>query len=113
MAGTSLSPCVTRLVTTAPAPARDIVRSWPPRMRLYEPLASCDSFQHKRMQIGLGPIMLTRSMFSHVRITAENDDGVVLVLAERGWRSVQGRGAPVVSANGSSAVLVPRGRTRY
>jgi AraC-like DNA-binding protein len=113
MAGASLSPCVRRFVTTDPDHARDIVRTCHSWIRTYEPRTSRDSFQHKRMQIGLGPIMLTRSMFSHVRITAENDDGVILVLAERGWRSVQGRGEPVVSAHGSLAVLVPRGRTQY
>jgi AraC-like DNA-binding protein len=65
------------------------------------------------MQIALDRIMMTRSVFSHVRLTAENEDRLVLVLAERGWRSLQGRGAPMVSSDGTSAVLMPRGRVIY
>jgi AraC-like DNA-binding protein len=65
------------------------------------------------MQVGLDRVMLTRSVFSHVRITAENNDRIVLVMAERGWRSIEGRGAPVLSTDGTSAVLMPRGRVIY
>ena len=56
---------------------------------------------------------MTRSRFSHVRMTTENDDNVVLVLAERGWRSVRGRGEPLASTDGMSALLMPRGRSVY
>jgi hypothetical protein len=38
--------------------------------------------------------MLTRSVFSHVRITAENNDRIVLVMAERGWRSMKAEAHP-------------------
>jgi hypothetical protein len=113
MAGVRASPCIRRFATDDPDHARDIVRTCHSRISPYEPRTTRGSFRHARMQIALGPIMMTRSIFSHVRITAENDQSIILVLAERGWRSVQGRGAPVVSANGLSAVLVPRGRTQY
>jgi AraC-like DNA-binding protein len=113
MAEARLSPCIRRFTTADPDHARDIVRTCHSWIRTYEPRAPRRGFRHARMQIALGPIMMTRSMFSHVRITAENDQSIILVMAERGWRSVRGRGEPVVSANGLSAVVVPRGRTVY
>jgi AraC-like DNA-binding protein len=112
MAGAGRSPSIQRFATKDPDHARDIVRTCHSWIRTYEPRIPV-SFRHVRMQIALGPIMMTRSIFSHVRITAENDQSIIVVLAERGWRSVQGRGEPVVSDNGLSAVLVPRGCTRY
>ena len=113
MAGGSLSPCIRRFATADPDHARDIVRTCHSWIRTYDPQVPRGSFRHARMQIALGPIMMTRSSFSHVRISAENDRNIILVLADRGWRSIQSRGEPVVSGNGLSAVLVPRGRTRY
>jgi AraC-like DNA-binding protein len=114
MAGRAgLLACVKRFATADPDHARNIVQTCHSWIRGYEPLALRSAFRHSRMQIGLGRIMVTRSMFSHVRLAAENDDGIILVLAERGWRSVRGRGESVVSANGMSGVLVPRGRTIY
>jgi AraC-like DNA-binding protein len=108
-----LLPCVKRFATADPDHAREIVRTCHSWIRAYDPRMPRGSFRHARMQIALGPVMTTRSIFSQVRITAENDQSIILVLAESGWRSVQGRGAPVVSADGLSAVLVPRGRTLY
>jgi AraC-like DNA-binding protein len=113
VAGASLLPCVQRFSTNDPDHARDIVRTCHSWLRTYEPGIARGSFRHARMQIALGPIMMTRSVFSRVRMTAEDDQSIVLVMAERGWRSVQGRGEPVVSGGGRSAVLVPRGRTLY
>ena len=111
MAEGSCRPAFDDLTTADPDHARDIVRTCHSWIRTYEPRAPRRGFRHARMQIALGPIMMTRSMFSHVRITAENDQSIILVMAERGWRSVRGRGEPVVSGNGLSAVVVPRGRT--
>jgi AraC-like DNA-binding protein len=114
MAGQAgLLACVKRFATADPDHARDIVRTCHSWIRGYEPLALRSAFRQSRMQIGLGRIMVTRSMFSHVRLAAENEDSIILVLAERGCRSVQARGEPVVSANGMSGVLVPRGRAIY
>jgi hypothetical protein len=112
-AGTSFLPCVKRFATGDPDLAGHIVQTCHSWIRRYEPLTPRSAFRHDRMQIGLGRFMLTRSTFSPVRIAAENDDSIILVLAERGRRSVQGRGESVVSADGLSAVLVPRGRTTY
>jgi AraC-like DNA-binding protein len=107
------SPLVKRFSTTDPEQARENVQVCHPWIRDYVPLITGQRFQHSRTQIALDRVMLTRSVFSHVRLTAENDDRLVLVLAERGWRSVHGRGTPVVSTDGTSAVLMPRGRVIY
>src|SRR6476620_4946572 len=103
-AGEAASPCIKRFGTTDPDHARSIVQSCHPWIRGYEPLGPRDRFQHSRMQVRLGRITMTRSRFSQVRMASENDDNVVLVLAERGWRSVKGRGAPLASTDGMSAV---------
>ena len=113
MAGEGASPLIKRFATTDPDNARSEVQNCHPWIRGYEPLGPSDRFQHSRMQIRLGRITMTRSRFSHVRLATENDDKVVLVLAERGWRSVRGRGAPLASTDGMSALLMPRGRSVY
>src|SRR5262245_8370139 len=99
--GGSLSQCIRRFATADPDHARDIVRTCHSWIRTYDPRAPGSSFRHARMQIALGPIMMTRSTFSHVRINAENDQNIILVLADRGWHSIQGRGEPVVTLDAS------------
>jgi AraC-like DNA-binding protein len=107
------SPFVKCFSTSDPEQARENVQICHPWIRGYVPFTNGQRYRHSRVQITLDRITVTRSVFSHVRLTAENDDRVVLVLAERGWRSLQGRGAPVVSSDGISAVLMPRGRVIY
>jgi AraC-like DNA-binding protein len=106
-------PFIKRFTTSDPEQARENVQICHPWIRGYVPFTNGQRYRHSRVQITLDRITVTRSIFSHVRLTAENDDRVVLVLAERGWRSLQGRGAPVVSSDGLSAVLMPRGRVIY
>jgi AraC-like DNA-binding protein len=106
-------PTIRTLDTTDPELARQHVLSCHPWIRDYVPLEPGKSFLHHRSEIRLERVTLTRSTFSHVRIVSENRDKIVVVLAERGWRSVAGTGSPVISDSGASAVLVPRGRSIY
>src|SRR5262245_11693732 len=106
-------PTIRTLDTTDPELARQHVRSCHPWSRDDVPLETGKGFLHHRTEIKLERLTLTRSTFSHVRIVSENRDNFVVVLAERGWRSVAGKGSPVVSDSGASAVLVPRGPSVY
>jgi len=110
---TPQSPILKSFSTSDPEQARENVQICHPWIKDYVPRGVGRKFQHSRTQVGLDRVMLTRSVFSHVRITAENNDRIVLVMAERGWRSIEGRGAPVLSTDGTSAVLMPRGRVIY
>jgi hypothetical protein len=96
------SPFVKCFSTSDPEQARENVQICHPWIRGYVPFTNGQRYRHSRVQITLDRITVTRSVFSHVRLTAENDDRVVLVLAERGWRSLQGRR---VAAHPSSAAM--------
>src|SRR5262245_16299993 len=112
-AANSRLPTIRTLKTTDPELARQHVLSCEAWFREYVPLEPGKGFLHHRTEIKLDCLTLTRSTFSHVRIVSENRDNIVVVLAERGWRSVSAGGSPVISDSGASAVLVPRGPSVY